>query len=441
MSEATQATQRGPGDQNPIAALEASAVSIGEIVAYICKAISDGSRLGTASATPAPASKYRALIVAPVYKNHPGWSELESTAHDVMLVHKMLGKSIRWGYEAKNIRVLCDVCGGYYGTNYPTRENILSSLQWLTENTRKGDSRFLHFSGHGDRILQEKDTSQAKQARRVMTGGYSFPGDYERYVPTREPVEQFPFAYHESRLSVKSAIITRYDPTGVAGSEIEASQIMDKELNELLSNLPPGSHLTCIMDCCASGRMLYNNTKLRGGGFRGRMSTNAMATEQPPLDALIFSAPISNVIAESTQEAPASPIAVVLQTAKRTFSGVLFPPKTVMTEDIPQRERQMDHIQARTFVWTGCHQRQESTVFEKYNSGLLTRVFTDTFDVHFDEIKAKQMSYDTLFGQVSKKVNAQAFTTGSLQFVQLWTSIQNTNEYQVDVLLQSPVAL
>ncbi|QRV97215.1 ICE-like protease (caspase) p20 domain protein [Ceratobasidium sp. AG-Ba] len=399
MSEATQATQRGPGDHNPIAALDASAVSIDEIVAYVCKAISDGSRLGAASGNSAALSKHRALIVAPVYKNHPGWSELESTAHDVMLVHKML---IRWGYEAKNIRVLCDVCGGYYGTNYPTRENILSSLKWLTENTREGDSRFLHFSGHGDRILQEKDTSQAKQARRVMTGGYSFPGDYERYVPTREPVEQFSFACYEKQLSIKSAIITRYDPTGVAGSEIEASQIMDKELNEHLSNLPPGSHLTCIMDCCASGRMLYNNTKLRGGGFRGRMSTNAMATTQPPLDAPLFSTPASTVMAESTQEAPASPIAVVLESAKRTFSGVFFPPKTVMTEDIPQREREMDHIQARTFVWTGCHQRQEAAVYEKYNSGLLTRVFTDTFDVHFDEIKAKRMSYDTLFGQVRK---------------------------------------
>ncbi|KAG9088670.1 hypothetical protein FRC06_001929 [Ceratobasidium sp. 370] len=145
---------------------------------------------------------------------------------------------------------------------------------------------------------------------------------------------------------------------------------------------------------------------------------------------------------------PSSEPSTMVQATTRTFSGMMStvtstvnPTLITMTEDIPVQERQMDHIQAKTFIWTGCHQRQEAFDDMEYNLGLLTRVITQTFETHFDTLMAGAMDYDTLFCKVSGEVDAQSFATSTVQFVQLWTSLQDADESQVDALLESLVVI
>ncbi|KAG9121594.1 Ca(2+)-dependent cysteine protease [Ceratobasidium sp. 392] len=431
--------------QNPVQASDASCVNAEEVAAYVYQAIEDGSRLLDSSneASATTTALRRALIVAPLYTNDPNWAPLTSTATDVMLVHKML---VRYGYEERNIRILSDICGGFRGVADPTRENILSSLEWLTNNTQPGDFRFFHFSGHGERILQEKDTSQAKQARRVRTGReLTLPGDYERYELICEPERIMQQTIPERELAYyNEAIVTRYCEPRFGERGDCSSKIMDNELNQHLSNLPPNSTLTCIMDCCASGRITNSNTKARGAGFRGRpnQQTSMAPSGGPPLvqipsqdDELEFlsgpSTP-SNIVQAATQ---------TLSGVVSTVTSLVSPAQIIMSAEIPVQERQMDHIRARTFVRTGCHQRQESYDSMEYNSGLFTRVFARALDTRHDNLKAGVIDYDTLFDQVSTEVAEQSFAMSTLQFVQLWTSIQDGNEDQVDVLLKSPVVI
>ncbi|KAG9079942.1 hypothetical protein FRC06_007271, partial [Ceratobasidium sp. 370] len=161
-----------------------------------------------------------------------------------------------------------------------------------------------------------------------------------------------------------------------------------------------------------------NHTKDGGAGLRGRRSTSVPVN----LPEILPNAGPSTMLETVTQT-----FSWVVSTVTSLANSALI----TMTEDIPIGERQMDHIQARTFVWTGCHQRQEAFDHMEYTSGLLTRVFTQTFETHFDELMARAMDYDTLFCKVSGEVNDQAFAMSTLQFVQLWTSLQDADENQV----------
>ncbi|KAH7320353.1 hypothetical protein B0J17DRAFT_298304 [Rhizoctonia solani] len=121
------------------------AIVFDEIVAYVRQAISDGDKLpNSLSRESGQHAEKRALLIAPVYRE-PGQSfgPLPSDAADVKLVHEML---LRFGYKRQEIRILCDICGGFNGRADPTRENILQSLEWLVQGTTTGDRRFLHLA-------------------------------------------------------------------------------------------------------------------------------------------------------------------------------------------------------------------------------------------------------------------------------------------------------
>jgi len=89
----------------------------------------------------------------------------------------------------------------------PTKENILRAFTWLTEGVRPGDALYLHYSGHGG---QTRDISGDEADGRDET---LLPVDYRK-----------------------------------------AGCIKDDSLRELLvSSLPHGVSLLCLMDCCHSG--------------------------------------------------------------------------------------------------------------------------------------------------------------------------------------------
>ncbi|QRV83067.1 VHS domain protein [Ceratobasidium sp. AG-Ba] len=269
---------RSAVSQRTVRALKSSEIH-SEVHDYIYAAIKDGSKLGGPEddLDGIPPVKKRALIIGPLYKNHVEldmgkmWSMLRSTATDAMLVHKML---VNHGYDRANIRLLSDVCGGFRGVADPTRENIFSSLEWLTANTRPGDHRFFHFSGHGERMLREKGSVRSKQARRVIIDSLLSPragsSDTERStlytaISARIKEQMIPvedLAYYNEGIVVRNGELRSGDPG-------PASRIMDHELNDHFSRLPPESVLTVRLQCCASGRIIYNNTKALGYGSRG----------------------------------------------------------------------------------------------------------------------------------------------------------------------------
>ncbi|CAO3589967.1 unnamed protein product [Absidia cylindrospora] len=96
----------------------------------------------------------------------------------------------------------------------PTRQNIISGMQWLVANARPNDSFFFHYSGHGGSV---KDTDGDED------DGYDetiYPVDHDRYPGT-------------------------------------SGQIVDDEMNAIMvQRLPRGCRLTAIFDSCHSGTAL-----------------------------------------------------------------------------------------------------------------------------------------------------------------------------------------
>ncbi|CAE6504102.1 unnamed protein product, partial [Rhizoctonia solani] len=407
-------------------------------------------------------------------KAEPGqpYGPLPSDAADVKLVHEML---LRFGYERRDIRILCDVCGGFNGRADPTRENILQSLEWLVAGATAGDRRFLHFSGHGDRILG--DLVNGKRARRVeprlnMPGAWNI--DTERSstrVFSRRATEQV--VEEDELVYYNEGIITRLSEVRDELTDGEyTDKILDSELNEYLSKLPEGCTITSIMDCCASGRILNLSHKLLGGGFRGQHDT-AIAQNRP---GFFQNTPVENTKNSSGEAISPSPsVASVAESAAPSISTVVcimmkvVPrlmryAREVMQEGIPDRERDLDNIKARIvseflisfaywakmlkFAWGACHQRQESWETNDRSAGLFTQTFTETcLRLAGPSGTPNQFTYNQLFNEVSQQVAEKR--AGSCagwgnskpapQFVQLWTSLKNAGRAAEINLLDSPV--
>jgi metacaspase-1 len=93
--------------------------------------------------------------------------------------------------------------------SHATRQNLLSHIQWLLDDARPGDHRFLSFSGHGHRR------------------------------PSYSPDGQ-PLALHE-------VLCTHdYDPSTDSG-------LRDSDFQDIYANLPHDVHFTIFLDCCHSG--------------------------------------------------------------------------------------------------------------------------------------------------------------------------------------------
>jgi len=99
----------------------------------------------------------------------------------------------------------------------PTKANILAAMRWLVQGAGSGDEMFLHYSGHGG---QAKDQS----------------GDE----------------------------LTGKDDTLIPCDFKTAGQISDDELHSILvEQLPEGSRLWVVFDCCHSGTALDLSFKVR----------------------------------------------------------------------------------------------------------------------------------------------------------------------------------
>ncbi|KAG9124021.1 hypothetical protein FRC07_013184, partial [Ceratobasidium sp. 392] len=416
---------------------------------YIAKAIGAGDYSqfsNQENSGPKPAPR-RALIVmahsiAAQYEAHfREYQPLPATLQDVVQIHKMLRE---YGYRGSDIRILIDLVGPDVA---PTRDNIIKGLNWLVSNTRAQDRRYIHFSGHGTCIPAKERAEGAKETIEIpSTETPTKSGDHELDIYSNETTQ---YSRVES-LNVEGnrikyyneAIITSYQsvplPLLLEGKtdKVEYNMVRDSILNEYFARLPEGSKLTCTFDCCHSGRLINNNFKLAGAGFRGRCfrfneegqtqeplsnfslsrmddlvdrlknqsikngfildlkstikkvltpnDSNISVSEgvRPPLNdwimpqATLEDFPNSRGQTSQVTVKPVQPAqGAPSPTILSTMRNWLSPPLITMQEVLPADEINRDKIVADVLTWSSCHQRQKAREHSDEEGGLFTRSF------------------------------------------------------------------
>ncbi|KAG9094910.1 cytochrome c oxidase subunit 1 [Ceratobasidium sp. 370] len=118
-------------------------------------------------------------------------------------------------YSQKDIRMLADV-PGLPDSQWPTRENIIDGLKWLSDGCRAGDRRFFHYAGHGTQV-EDQD------------------GDEEDGMD--EAIQPADWATQYNR-----------EDRGLIIDDVFRDCLVDP--------LPANSELTAVVDCCHSGTIL-----------------------------------------------------------------------------------------------------------------------------------------------------------------------------------------
>jgi len=154
----------------------------------------------TSPTTPISSSgRKRALLIG---INYFGTSaELRGCINDVSNMKRLLTQTFWW--RKGEIKTLTDNDPDLM----PTRARILEGLHWLVEGAKRGDTLFLHFSGHG---AQQEDPQGHEEDGMNET---ILPVDFKR-----------------------------------------AGMITDDQIGDIIvKGLPEGVRLTAVMDCCHSG--------------------------------------------------------------------------------------------------------------------------------------------------------------------------------------------
>ncbi|KAG1473996.1 hypothetical protein G6F56_000622 [Rhizopus delemar] len=137
--------------------------------------------------------------------------ELDGCINDVENIESFL--IALYDFKREDMVILTDD-HPHHSKFYPTRENILASMEWLVEDAQPNDSFFLHYSGHGGRV---KDLNGDEE------DGYDetiYPVDFQEFEGT-------------------------------------SGQIIDDLMHDILVRpLCEGCRLTCIFDSCHSGTVL-----------------------------------------------------------------------------------------------------------------------------------------------------------------------------------------
>ncbi|EUC62929.1 ICE-like protease (caspase) p20 domain protein [Rhizoctonia solani AG-3 Rhs1AP] len=432
---------------------------------YIQKAIEDGDNMdNTSRPVPEGGVQRRALIIAPEYEDYSEdkLPALPATATDVKLVHELL---VTFGYERQNIRILCDVCAGN-GYSYPTRKNILDSLEWLTSDVTPNAYRFLHFSGHGVHILS--DDKNGKEIRDSDWNPYKEPQtlDTERSnseIPSQRVKNQMvlrkELKYYNEAIATRKDVSDKVQPRDV---------ILDSQLNLYLSKLPPDCTITCTLDCCASGRMLNLPVKVAGSGFRGSLVDNDKKTNitsslnveednvQPqtepgqPIEsrgkhnlATAAGSELHNINNARPEDVSSESGGVLAISNLFNLFSLDGPTAQVrMHENLPEKEKRMNHVRARIISWSASHQRQEAWNSKNGYAGLFTKAFTQAcLTLRNDQANPRVFTYEQLYNEASRIVESQRmeFRFSRPQYVQLWSYLTDDEQTTKDQLMRSHV--
>ncbi|OBZ91369.1 Metacaspase-1B [Choanephora cucurbitarum] len=197
----------------------------------------------------------------------------------------------------------------------PTKQNILSAMQWLVSDAREDDSFFFHFSGHGGRV-EDLDGDE--------DDGYDetiYPVDHEQY-------------------------------------EGESGQIVDDQMHEIMVRpLPRGARLTCIFDSCHSGTAL---------DLPYVYSTQGVIKEES-----IFKDAGSGLLSAG--------LAYATGNKSGALSSLIGLGKSLMNKkSVDERVKQFKSSEADVIMFSGCKDSQTSadTVENGASTGAMSHAFT-----------------------------------------------------------------
>ncbi|KAI3789038.1 hypothetical protein L2E82_01825 [Cichorium intybus] len=159
--------------------------------------------------------KKKAVLCGVTYKGHP--KTLAASINNVKSMHQLL---VKLGFPNSSIRILTEESDP---TRTPTRRNILTAMEWLTNGCCSGDSLVFYYAGHGS------------------------------HVPDNNGDEKD--GYDEALCPVDYKV---------------SGKILDDEINAaIVAPLPHGVILHSIMDTCFSGTLLDLPflCKINCGGF------------------------------------------------------------------------------------------------------------------------------------------------------------------------------
>lgn len=162
----------------------------------------------------------KALLVG--VDDYPGTSnDLNSCLNDIASWRSLLME--RFDFERETIRLLAN--------SRATRDATIERLNWLTTGAKKGDSLVFVYSGHGTTFTERNDLGRPDEA--------------------------------------KDQALCLY------GEEWTGSLLVDDDLNEIVSKIPPGINLTIICDSCFSGGMDKSSFRRTAGVGKSRQKNYA----------------------------------------------------------------------------------------------------------------------------------------------------------------------
>ncbi|KAF5311972.1 hypothetical protein D9619_003780 [Psilocybe cf. subviscida] len=208
------------------------------------RSVSDLKLRNPKNLSPVRPSRKKAVCIGISYQGQRG-RELRGCVNDANTIRKFLMRTA--GYESQNIIILTEETGSRTrdSQSQPTYNNIHRALRWLVEGAQAGDSFFLFFSGHGERIPDKS-------------------GDE----------------------------VDGYDKAMVPVDHMTEGYITDDDLHHILvRNLPKKCRLTAFFDACHSGTMLdlpyvYSSS----GNLKGTLTTrSAFFAKCSPSDTVSWS--------------------------------------------------------------------------------------------------------------------------------------------------------
>ena len=183
-----------------------------------------------------PSGRRRALLVGINYKGQNG--ELSGCQNDVFNVKQYIVTQHK--FPEHDVTVLVDD-GRHL---LPTRHNIIVALQTLVEQSKAGDSVYVHYSGHGG-LLSPENFNAFKCNSSASSGN-------KMYDETLYPVDH-----------------------------VRSGQIRDFSLfNHFVQPMAAGVVVTCVMDCCHSGAVLdlpYSFRPTPAGTIRMRENMSSLS--------------------------------------------------------------------------------------------------------------------------------------------------------------------
>ncbi len=153
--------------------------------------------------------RYRALIVGITYEDYADYiTYLPGAITDVSEVFILL--VAQFGFSPDQIRVMSDKIPnkGERSVELPTKTNIMEGMRWLWEGAQSGDSLFFFFAGHGHLLHDVSGDERDSEYDQCLT-----------------PIDWKTAGYLED----------------------------DSIYEWLITRIPYGARLTCLIDACTSG--------------------------------------------------------------------------------------------------------------------------------------------------------------------------------------------